>query len=216
MSLWLGWLSISRRDESGQLMLPHFIWSSLLLMSWRCMLLAFDSRIASWALHLLLMTLDIILKLIWGQLNLSSLWGAPPISWPGKNQSPIWVSVNSWWSNASGVLLKRLKCAQWCPTLCDPMDCSPPASSVCGISQQEYQRGLPFPPPGDLSDPGIEPMPLGSPSLASGFFTTAPPGKPRILLRVYYWCVHCLGCETSQITHSHKALVGTCGGRLLR
>ena len=37
------------------------------------MLLAFDSRIASWALQLLLMTLDTILKLIWGQLNLSSL-----------------------------------------------------------------------------------------------------------------------------------------------
>ena len=37
-----------------------------------------------------------------------------------------------------------------------PMDCSPPTSSVHGISRQEYWSGLPFPPPGDLPDPGID------------------------------------------------------------
>ena len=37
--------------------------------------------------------------------------------------------------------------AQSCPTLCDPMDCSPPGSSVQGISRQEYWSGLPFPSP---------------------------------------------------------------------
>ena len=37
------------------------------------------------------------------------------------------------------------------------MDCSPPGSSVHGIlHEQEYRRGLPFPSPGDLPDPGIE------------------------------------------------------------
>jgi len=35
--------------------------------------------------------------------------------------------------------------------------------------------GLPFPPPEDLPDPGIEPM---SPASASGFFTIEPPGNP--------------------------------------
>ena len=35
--------------------------------------------------------------------------------------------------------------------------------------------GLPFPPPGDLPDPGIEPA---SPALAGGFFTSDPPGEP--------------------------------------
>ena len=55
------------------------------------------------------------------------------------------------------------------------MDCSPPGSSVHGISQQEYWRGLPFPPPGDLPDPGTEPT---SPALAGGFFTNELPGKP--------------------------------------
>ena len=69
--------------------------------------------------------------------------------------------------------------AQSCPTLCDPMDCSPPGSSVTKFSRQEYWSGLPFPPSGDLPDPGTEPKSLASPALAAGFFTTAPPGKPH-------------------------------------
>ena len=44
-----------------------------------------------------------------------------------------------------------------------------------GLCRQEYWSGLPFPPPGDLSDPGIEHM---SPALACRFFTTELPGKP--------------------------------------
>ena len=43
-----------------------------------------------------------------------------------------------------------------------------------GLSQQEYWSELPFPPPGELPDPGIEPE---SPVLAGGFFTTEQPGK---------------------------------------
>ena len=46
-----------------------------------------------------------------------------------------------------------------------------------GFSCQEYWNGLPFPPPGDLSDPGIEPMSPVSPELAGGFFTTEPWGS---------------------------------------
>ena len=41
-----------------------------------------------------------------------------------------------------------------------------------GVSRQEHWSGLPFPPPGDLHDPGIEPA---SPALAGEFFTTEPP-----------------------------------------
>ena len=47
-----------------------------------------------------------------------------------------------------------------------------------GFPRQEYWSGLPFPSPGDLPDPGIEPVSLASPTLVSVFFTTAPPGKP--------------------------------------
>ena len=39
---------------------------------------------------------------------------------------------------------------------------------------EEYWRGLPFPPPGDLPDSATEPA---SPTLAGGFFTTEPLGK---------------------------------------
>ena len=42
-----------------------------------------------------------------------------------------------------------------------------------GFSQQEYQSGLPFPPPGDLPNPGIEPRSLKSPALVGRFFTTS-------------------------------------------
>ena len=41
------------------------------------------------------------------------------------------------------------------------------------FSRQEYCSGSPFPSPGDLPDPGIEPASLTSPALASGFFTTS-------------------------------------------
>ena len=53
--------------------------------------------------------------------------------------------------------------------LCNPMDCSPPGSSVHGILQARILSGLLCPPPGDLPDPRIEPV---SPALASRFFTT--------------------------------------------
>ena len=43
-----------------------------------------------------------------------------------------------------------------------------------GFPRKEYWNGLPFSPPEDLPDPGIEP---GSPALAGGFFTTEPPEK---------------------------------------
>ena len=43
--------------------------------------------------------------------------------------------------------------------------------------RQEYWGGLLFPPPGDLPDPGIEPMSPVPPALAGGFFTAEPPGN---------------------------------------
>ena len=51
----------------------------------------------------------------------------------------------------------RYVCAQMLSRvqLCDPMDCSPSVSSM-EFSRQEYWGGLPFPPPGDLPDPGIK------------------------------------------------------------
>ena len=45
-----------------------------------------------------------------------------------------------------------------------------------GFSRQEYWSGLPFPSPGDLSNPGIKPR---SPTLQTDILTSEPPGKPR-------------------------------------
>ena len=56
------------------------------------------------------------------------------------------------------------------------MDYSLRASSLHGILQQEYWNGLPFPSPGDLPDPGIEP---GSPTFQADILTSEPPGKPE-------------------------------------
>ena len=47
-----------------------------------------------------------------------------------------------------------------------------------GFARQEYSSGLPFPPQGDIPNPGIEPR---SPAFAGGFFTTEPPGKSNIM-----------------------------------
>ena len=52
------------------------------------------------------------------------------------------------------------------------MDCSHQVPLSIGLSRQEYWSGLPFPPPGNLPDPGIEPASLTSPTGAGGFFTT--------------------------------------------
>ena len=47
-----------------------------------------------------------------------------------------------------------------------------------GFPRQEYWSGLPFPPPRDLHDPGIEPASPESPVLAGEFFTAETHGKP--------------------------------------
>ena len=49
--------------------------------------------------------------------------------------------------------------------------CQVPLSLI--FPSQEYWTGLPYPPLGDLPDPGIEPESLWSPSLAGGLFTTS-------------------------------------------
>ena len=68
--------------------------------------------------------------------------------------------------------LVHAKWLQSCLTLCDPMDCSLPVSFVHGIFQARIQEWVPCPPPGDLSNTGIKPLPLSSPALSCRFFIT--------------------------------------------
>ena len=52
------------------------------------------------------------------------------------------------------------------------------------FSRQEYWIGLPFPSPGDLPDPGIEPTSPVSPAMVGRFFTTEPPGNLWRMLKM--------------------------------
>ena len=73
-----------------------------------------------------------------------------------------------------------------------------------GFSRQEYWSGLPFPSPGDLPDPGIEPA---SPELAHGFFTTEPPGKPSYRYYIFKNKIKNKSCSTYRIPF-HKLSIG--------
>ena len=63
---------------------------------------------------------------------------------------------------------------QLCLTLFDPMDSNSPGSSLYGIPQARILDGLPCPPLGDLSEPGIEP---GLLHLLNWQVCYLPPGK---------------------------------------
>ena len=66
----------------------------------------------------------------------------------------------------------KVKGAQLCPTLCDPVD-----HTVLGILQSEYWSGLPFPSPGDLPNPGTEPR---APALHADSLPTEPTTEAQI------------------------------------
>ena len=61
-----------------------------------------------------------------------------------------------------------------------PLTVAYQASASMGFSRQEHWSGLPFPSPGDLPDPGIEPR---SPALQTDALTAEPPGKPSRWVR---------------------------------
>ena len=73
---------------------------------------------------------------------------------------------------------KESEVIQSCLTLCDPMDCSPPGSSVHGILQARILEWVATPSPGDLPHPGMEPRP---PTLQVDSLPSEPPGKPSYL-----------------------------------
>ena len=61
---------------------------------------------------------------------------------------------------------------QSCPTVC-PMDCTHQSPLSMEFSRKQYWSGLPFPTPGNIPNPGIEPTPLEPSTLAGRFFITA-------------------------------------------
>ena len=70
-----------------------------------------------------------------------------------------------------------------CPTLATLWTVVSQTPLSMGFSRQEYWSGLPFPSPGDLPNPGIEP---GSPALEADALTSEPPGKPILYLLTFH------------------------------
>ena len=107
-------------------------------------------------------------------------WVVSPTQW-------TWVWPNSkrqWWTGKPGTqqsiksqrvrqLSMSAKLLQSCLTLCGPMDCSLPSSSVHGILRARILEWVACPPPGHLPKPGIKPMFLTYPAFAGRFFTTS-------------------------------------------
>ena len=94
-----------------------------------------------------------------------SLVGYSP--WGGKesrlsNKHSTWIQDPDWAllfpCNLDNFIYVLCLVTQSCPTLCDPMDCSPPGTSVQGDSPGKNTGGQDSsPPPGDLPNPGTEP-----------------------------------------------------------
>ena len=70
------------------------------------------------------------------------------------------------------------------PFFATPWTVADQAPPSMGFSRQEYWKGLPFSPPGDLLNPGIKPVSPVFPALAGKFLTTEPPGK------ALHWVLH--------------------------
>ena len=71
------------------------------------------------------------------------------------------------------------KSLQSCPTLCDPMECSPPGSSVLEILQARILEWVDMSSSRDSPNPGIEPMSLMTPALQAESLSPEPTGKPN-------------------------------------
>ena len=72
------------------------------------------------------------------------------------------LSSDSRITKVSKAVCAHAQLLQWCPALCDPVDCNPSGSSVHGILQARIMEWVAISSPGDLPDPGIE---LRSPAL---------------------------------------------------
>ena len=92
----------------------------------------------------------------------------------------IWIPVAhvSTWAQSQSLIIVSNELAQMCSFGTNSLwphglYVARQAPLSMGFSQQEYWSVMPFPPPGDLPDPGIEPASLTSPALAGGLFTTS-------------------------------------------
>ena len=86
-----------------------------------------------------------------------------------KHHTGIWIHLPLWKVSQSVKSLSRVQ------LFVTPWTATHQAPQSMGFSRQEYWSGSPFPSPGDLPNPGIEPR---SPALGADALTSEPPGKP--------------------------------------
>ena len=107
------------------------------------------------------------------------MWGLPSVSWAPQGKSE---------RKKESEVTKKVTSFSCVRLLATPWTAAHQAPPSMGFYRQEYWSGSPFPSPGDLPDPGIEPV---SPTLQAvscitgGFFTEAP-GKPVPIPRLYW------------------------------
>ena len=101
-------------------------------------------------------------------------------------------SFSSWfcdlWKEPTCACAQSLRCVWLCVT---PWPIAHQAPLSVGFPRQESWSEWPFPPLGNLTDPGIELVSPESPALAGRFFATAPPGKPKLLPKVQSVLIAC-------------------------
>ena len=128
-------------------------------------------------------------------------WGITSCLQEGLYQNDKKYQALAWMQRKGrlSVLLCVCPVTQSCLTLRGPVDCNPPGPSVHGTSRQEYWSKLPLPSPGDVPDPGFEPVSLVSLASVMGSSPLAPSGKPRTLF---------VGMKTGGATLQENSLEG--------
>ena len=121
------------------------------------------------------------------KLRLDKIWETSGVgvgkSFKATHGTDFWrdehaITVCQWFSIRTGIVYTPTQFLSHVWLFVTPWTVAHQAPLSMRWSWQEYWSGLPFSPPGDLPNPGIEPMSPVSPALAGGFFTTLPPGKP--------------------------------------
>ena len=93
---------------------------------------------------------------------------------------------------------------QSCPTLCNPLGCSPPGYLVHGIFQARILEWVAIPSPGDLPDPGVKPVSPVTPALQVYCLPAEPQGKPHT-----HTLTHSLTHSLYWLTFSPHAKLGS-------
>ena len=156
------------------------IWNSHL-----CYVVHCHSPLKVWVIfqHFILsiMNHDICLRVsllasLWDSFFLELHFSFLSINVPSFSSSSM-VAVSTFqWAAISSMCVCSV--AQSCPSSAIPWTVAHQAPLSMEFSREEYWSRLPFPSPGNLSDPVVELTSVEPPALAGEFFTTAPPGSP--------------------------------------